>query len=161
MKAKMSILFAGLIGCASAQAQSILFHAGVACQPATSTDAARLDFSDGSARNVFAPPGTGDQVATVVCQLPTVPPDHVMTGASVAFYDSLGRWEKCWFQNAWPAITPRPALVTSVPERPWIGTADLVVDPSKFVPVSVRCTVRPGQFLYAVTTEVVPVGLVP
>ena len=161
MKERMSILCAGLIGCASAHAQSMLFHAGAACQPATSTDAARLNFSDGSARNVFAAPGTGDQVATVVCQLPAVPPDHMMTGASVAYYDSLRRWDKCWFQNAWPATTPRSVLVSSVPERPWIGIADLPVDATEFVPMTVRCTVRPGQFLYSVTTEVERIGAVP
>ena len=149
------------LGCASVHAQSILFQAGAACQPAKPTDATRLDFSEGSARNVFAAPGTSDQVATVVCPLPAVPPEHVMTGASVAYYDSLRRWDKCWFLNAWPATPPRWALVTSVPDRPWIGTADLVVDSSTFVPTSVRCTVRPGQFIYAVTTEVVPIGTAP
>jgi len=161
MKVKMSILIAGLLCCTSAHAQYILIHAGAACQPATSTDAARLNFSDGSARNVFAAPGTGDQVATVVCQLPAVPPDHVMTGASVALYDHLRRWDKCWFQNTYPGVTPRWALVMSVPERPWIGTADLPVDSTTFVPMSVRCTVRPGQFLYSVTTEVARIGAVP
>lgn len=154
MKVPTAIVFLGLFACGSAKADAILFHAGVACQPATASDADELDFRDGSARNIHAAPGTADQNATVVCQLPAVPPGTVMTGASVTYYDDARRWGKCYFLNAWSATPSRAVLVTSVSDRPWIGTADLPVDAASFVPQAVRCTVRPGQAIYAVVSEV-------
>ena len=143
MKVLTAIVFLGLLACGSAKADAILFHAGVACQPATASDADELDFRDGSARNIHAAPGTADQNATVVCQLPAVPPGTVMTGASVTYYDDARRWGKCYFLNAWPATPSRAVLVTSVADRPWIGTADLPVDAASFVPQAVRLAVMP------------------
>lgn len=154
MKVLTTIVFLGLFACGSAKADAILFHAGVACQPATAGDADNLDFRDGTARNIHAAPGTTAQNATVVCQLPAVPPGTLMIGASVTYYDDARRWGKCYFLNVWPATPARSVLVTSVPERPWIGTADLPVDSAAFVPSSVRCTVRPGQYIYAIVSEV-------
>jgi hypothetical protein len=137
-------------------AQSSLLSAGVACRPASAADDNKLSYYDGSARSLFSAPGTGDQIATVVCQLPSVPPGSAMTAASVTYYDATGRWDKCYFQNVYPGLPARSALVTAVPGRAWIGVATLAVDAGSLVPQSVRCMVKPGQSLYAVAIDVAP-----
>lgn len=105
-----------------------------------------------AARSLFSAPGASDQIATVVCQLPIVPPGWVTTASHVTYYDADRRWDKCYFLNAYLGVPARPGGRQS--ERPWIGDATLAVDFASFVPHSVRCRVKPGQSLYAVTIEV-------
>jgi hypothetical protein len=159
MKSLLSLLLFAILTSATTthvHAQSSLLSAGVACRPASAADDNRVIYYDGSARSVFSAPGTSDQIATVVCQLPSVPPGSVMTAASVTYYDTSSRWDKCYFQNVYPGLPAHSALVTGVTGRPWIGVATLAVDATSFVPHSVRCMVKPGQSLYAVSIDVAP-----
>lgn len=139
-----------------AQAVDFLLAAGVACQPATASDAAKLDYVDGSATNIHAAPGTSAQTASVVCQLPTIPPRFKPVNAGIYFVDPDRRWTKCYFHNLWPGTAAPSAMTRDVPGRPGIGVASLAVDASLFVPHAVRCAVRPGQSLYGVQVDIAP-----
>ncbi len=138
----------------AAQSQQIQLSAGVVCQPATAADAARLDFSNGSAANVFAAPGSADQVASVVCALQPVPPGYVMVRATVWFFDPARRWPRayCNFFNLAPGVAPRSVPILGLSTNLSLASAALVVDPFAFVPHAVNCSIRPGQRIYAIET---------
>lgn len=136
-------------------AGSLQQTAGAQCRPSGSSDVAKLDYRDGAATNVADAPGTTAQNATVVCALPPVPPDHLLTRVSVAYYDPDRRWSKCYFFNGFPT-TMRTVLVVSSTTNPDIGSATLPVDAREWVPHAVRCTVKPGQMIYGVETEAEP-----
>jgi hypothetical protein len=140
------------------RSQDIQLMAGVACRPATAADFQRLDFSNGSATNAFPAPGGPDQVANVVCALPPVAPRHALVRVTVAYFDPSARWARaqCAFHNLFPTEPPVFAPLTVLRSNPRLATVTLLVDPFTFVPHAVRCSVRPGQSLYAVETELEP-----
>lgn len=151
------LLFTLLAGFSTATSAEVLqMNAGVTCQPATSADAAKLDYREGNAFNIHSPPGTAAQNAAVVCALPPVPPGHLMTRATIYFYDFDQRWSRCSFYNLFPGIAPRRIMTTSPSSQPHIGRASMIVDATEFVPHAVHCVVRPGQRLYAVETAYEP-----
>jgi hypothetical protein len=150
------VLGLGLMGSAAAHAE-LLLASGVTCQPATSADTAKLDYTDGHPANIYSAPGTSAQVANVVCPLPSTPPGYVMAAASVYFTDFDRRWSKCTFMNGYATDTARTVTTVSTPTASYIGRARLVVDPATLIPFVVRCPIRPGQTLYSVETELTPV----
>lgn len=161
---KHSILGLGaaavLLASTPTRAESVQISAGAACQPATAADVAKLDYSIGSARNVFTAPGDASQVASVVCVLPTVAPGHVMVRATVYLHSPSGRWPraKCAFYNVAPGVPVQWATIIPLRTAPMLGTATIDVDPFEIVPHSVNCSVHPGQSLYGLETAVVPIG---
>lgn len=158
MRVRMAGVLAigGLLAWGAAWAGPVQQSAGVVCRPSTPADAAKLEYRDGSATNIHAAPGTSAQNATVVCALQPTPPGHAMTRATIAFFDPDRRWSKCYFHNLFPGIGSRTALTVTTPGSTAIGVATLPVDATTFVPHAARCTVRPGQILYAVETEFEP-----
>jgi hypothetical protein len=146
----------GLAGSDAAHAE-LLMGSGVACQPATAADAAKLDYTDGHPANIYSAPGTAAQVANVVCPLPSTPPGYAMAAASAYFTDFDRRWSKCTFMNGYATDTARIVMTASIPTAPHIGRARLVIDPATLIPFAVRCPIRPGQTLYALETELTPV----
>lgn len=152
-------LASSLLASASTRAEIFQISAGAVCQPATTADASRLDYSLGSARNITLP-GSSGQMATVVCALPAVAPLHVMVRASAYLHDPERRWPraKCSFLNVSPGSAARWAPIQPLSPTSPIGSATLVVDPFFFVPQAVSCSVHPGQALYAVETEVELLG---
>ena len=156
----LCLTLASLLLATTSRAETIQIAAGVVCQPATAADVSRLDYSSGSARNVFTPPGSASQIATVVCALPTVAPGHVMVEAIAYFYDPARRWPRarCSFLNVSPGSAAHWATIWPIAAGSPIGTSSVDVDPFAFVPQAVSCSVYPGQSLYSVATRVEPLG---
>jgi hypothetical protein len=150
------VLGLGLVGSDAAHAE-LLSASGVTCQPATSADAAKLDYTDGHPANIYSAPGTTAQMANVVCPLPSTPPGYVMAAATAYFTDfSDRRWSKCTFMNGYATDTARIVMTVGISPGSHIGRARLVVDPATLIPFVVRCPIRPGQTLYALETELTP-----
>ena len=156
----LCLALASLLLATASRAETIQIAAGGVCQPATAADVSRLDYSSGSARNVFTPPGSTGQIATVVCALPTVAPGHVMVEAIAYFHDPARRWprSKCSFLNVAPGAAAQWAPVQALSATSTLGTASVDVDPFVFVPQAVNCSVHPGQSLYGISTRVEPLG---
>lgn len=148
-----SAVVASVLAMASAQvsAQALVLAAGSHCQPTLPGDAASLSYEQGAVTN------EGKRDVRVTCPLPAVAPGRAMAGASVALLDFNENWgHRCAFHNLWPGLSPQPAVVTGLPDTPWIGTAEIAVDSSVFVPHSVICPLVSGQTLYGLTIQLEP-----
>jgi hypothetical protein len=152
----IAVSAAWLLIAAPLPAQTIQIGSGVVCQPATAADASRLDYGRGHATNVSAV----GQIATVVCALPTVAPGQAMVRATAYFSDPARHWPraKCSFMNAAPGGMSWWARIAPLSPTSTIGSATIDVDPFVSVPHAVNCSVHPGQSLYAVETELEPLG---
>lgn len=145
-----SALVASALAMTSTQvsAQSLVLAAGSHCQPTVPGYADALSYEQGAVTNA------GKREVRVTCPLPAVVPGHTMVGASVALLDLDQKWgRRCLFHNLWPGLSPQPAALDGLPDTPWIGTAEIAVDSSVFVPHSVICPLAPGQTLYGLTIQ--------
>ena len=152
---KMPVFLALLLAVAPAQAEPFrtpfqLDASGSVCQPTTPEDAKYVTYLDGAAR--------ADKPASVTCPLPPLTPGYRQVTARVTYWYEPGKWSKkqqCEFFNVFPNLHRR-VPVLGIPGRERIGEA--VFDPAEagFVASVAICTLLPGQMLYAVTVDPLP-----
>lgn len=152
---RVFLLFAFLLVISPAHAEPPrtpfqLTASGSVCQPTTPEDARYITYLDGAVR--------ADKPASLTCPLPPHPPEYRQVTARVTYWGP-GKWSKkqqCEFFNVFPNLHQR-APVIPLPTSPHIAEAVFDTEKAGFVVRVAVCTLLPGQMLYAVSVDPLPI----